>query len=150
MNRTYPMKTALTAALITLSISTLVMAQEPPAPVAKTKKAASGTKSVPNASKDPSSGKVTFVSDKKINIKAKGAESSTFYMVTPETKITVNGESKTVAEIKNGWKCTVTPKADDLTIAAEIMVTKSKEKAGDSAKETEEEVVEVKLTPVKE
>jgi hypothetical protein len=34
--------------------------------------------------------------------------------------------------------------------AAEIVVTISKEKAGDPTKESEEEVVEVKLTPVKE
>jgi hypothetical protein len=150
MNRTYPMKTALIAALITLTISTLVMAQEPPAPAATPKKAATATKSVPNASKDPSSGRITFVSDKKINIKAKGAECSTFYMLAPETKITVNGEAKTVSEIKKGWKGTVTPKADNVATAAEIVVTTSKEKGSDPAKETEEEVVEVKLTPVKE
>jgi hypothetical protein len=60
-------------------------AQETPAP-AKVKKPA-----VTNSSSETLTGKLGYISDKKVTVKAKGAEASTAFLVDAETKVTING-----------------------------------------------------------
>ena len=95
--------------------------------------------SVPNASTSPTEGRIGFVSDKKVTVKAKGAEASTAFKLDAETKVTVNGEAKTAAELKKGWMAKVTPKAADVETAATIEVTK---KEGGGTKEAKPETNE--------
>lgn len=95
--------------------------------------------SVPNASASPTEGRIGYVSDKKVTVKAKGAEASTAFKLDAETKVTVNGEAKTTAELKKGWMAKVTPKAADVETAATIEVTK---KEGGAAKEAKPETNE--------
>lgn len=94
---------------------------------------------VPNVSTSPTEGRIGFVSDKKVTVKAKGAEASTAFKLDAETKVTVNGEAKTAAELKKGWMAKVTPKAADLETAATIEVTK---KEGGAPKEAKPEANE--------
>ena len=83
--------------------------------------------SVPNASTSPTEGKIGYVAKDftKITVKAKGAEASTAFKLDGETKITINGEAKTAADLKTKWNAKVTPKASDLETAATVEVTKS-------------------------
>jgi len=100
----------LTALLILTTLGTFLgFAQETPAP-AKTKKPA-----VTNSTSETVTGKIGYISDKKITVKAKGAEAS---------KVTVNGEAKTIADLKKGWSASVTPNATSFPTAAAISVTK--------------------------
>ena len=138
------MKTRI-AALSILLVTAFAFPAFAEEPAATPKPAAA--KAVANVSKDPLTGKITYISDKKICVKPKGAPASSFFLITAETKVTVNGEAKAVTDIKKGWSGVVTPKADDITTAATVVITKTsgeKAAAGDV-----EEVVEVKLTPVK-
>ena len=82
---------------------------------------------VPNASTSPTEGKIGYVAKDftKITVKAKGAEASTSFKLDAETKITINGEAKTAADLKTKWNAKVTPKASDLETAATVEVTKS-------------------------
>lgn len=80
---------------------------------------------VPNASASPTEGRVGYVSEKKITVKAKGAEASTAFKVDAETKVTLNGEAKQVADLKKGWMAKVTPKSTDVETAATIEITKT-------------------------
>lgn len=80
---------------------------------------------VPNASASPTEGRVGYVSEKKITVKVKGAEASTAFKVDAETKVTLKGEAKTVADLKRGWIAKVTPKDSDVETAAVIEVIKA-------------------------
>lgn len=95
--------------------------------------------SVPNSSTSPTEGRIGYISEKKITVKPKGAEASTAFKFDAETKVTVNGEAKTVADIKKGWMAKVTPKAADLETAATVEVTK---KEGGNSKEAKPETNE--------
>jgi hypothetical protein len=110
----------LTALLLFTILGTfLSVAQETPAP-AKTKKPA-----VTNSAAETVTGKIGYISAKKITVKPKGAEGSTAFLIDTETKITVNGEAKTATDLKTKWNAAVTPKATDFATAATIDVTKA-------------------------
>lgn len=93
--------------------------------------------SKPNQSKEPVSGRIGFLgkSGDKITVKPGGGAESVNFKVTSETTVTVNGEAKTMAELKKDWKVKVTPKADDPATAASVEVTKG-EKKEEKAPET--------------
>ena len=80
---------------------------------------------VPNTSTSATEGRVGYVSENKITVKAKGAEASTAFKVDAETKVTLNGEAKTVADLKKGWMAKVTPKSTDVETASTIEITKA-------------------------
>ena len=109
----------------------LGFAQETPAP-AKAKKP-----SVTNASSESITGKLGYISDKKITVKAKGAEASTTFLIDSATKITLNGEPKVAADLKRGWNASVTPNATNFATASVISATKAAGAAESPAK-TEE------------
>ncbi len=110
----------LTALLILTTLGTFLgFAQETPAP-AKTKKPA-----LTNSTSETVTGKIGYISDKKITVKAKGAAASTAFLIDAETKITVNGEAKTATDLKTKWNASVTPKASVFATAATIDVTKA-------------------------
>ena len=113
------MKKLTTLLLLTILGTFLGFAQETPAP-AKTKKPA-----VTNSAAETVSGKIGYISAKKITVKAKGAEASTAFLIDTETKITVNGQAKTATDLKTKWNAAVTPKATDFATAATIDVTKA-------------------------
>lgn len=109
----------LTALLLLSLIGTfLSFAQETPAP-AKTKKPA-----VTNSAAETVTGKIGYISDKKITVKAKGAEASTAFLIDAETKVTINDEPKTAKDIMTKSMALVTPKTTDFSTAAAIAVTK--------------------------
>lgn len=115
-------KLTLLTLLTTLS-AFLGVAQEATAPAtapAKVKKPA-----VTNSTAETVTGKIGYISDKKITVKAKGAEASTAFLIDAETKVTVNGEAKAIADLKKGWSASVAPKGTDFTTAAKIEVTKA-------------------------
>lgn len=86
--------------------------------------------SKPNESKEPVSGRIAFIgkSGDKITVKPGGGGESVSFKVTPETKVSLNGETKSLTELKKDWKVTVTPKADDSATAASVEVTKGSKK----------------------
>lgn len=94
--------------------------------------------SVPNSSTSPTEGKIGYVAKdfKKITVKAKGAEASTAFKLDEETKVSINGEAKTAADLKTKWNAKVTPKASDLETAATVEVIK-KDDAGDKGAKQE-------------
>jgi hypothetical protein len=81
------MKKLTLISLLTVLGGFLVVAQEAAAP-AKVRKP-----SVTNTSSETITGKLGYISDKKITVKAKGAEASTTFLVDSETKITLNNEA---------------------------------------------------------
>jgi len=104
------MKTALWHAALALVFTLPLMAQEV----------------TPNTSKKPFTGRIFFSSTEKITVKAKANESaSTLFNLAADTKVTLNGEARSAAEMKKGWKVLVTPKADDPAIAASVAVVTS-------------------------
>jgi hypothetical protein len=113
------MKKLTTLLLLTILGTFFGLAQETPAP-AKVKKPA-----VTNSTAETVSGKIGYISAKKITVKPKGAEASTAFLIDTETKITVNGEAKTATDLKTKWNAAVTPKATDFATAATIDVTKA-------------------------
>ena len=113
------MKKLTTLLLLTILGTFFGFAQETPAP-AKVKKPA-----VTNSTAETVTGKIGYISDKKITVKVKGAEASTAFLIDAETKIKVNGEPKTATDIKTKWNAAVTPKATDFATAATIDVTKA-------------------------
>jgi hypothetical protein len=116
--------------LITLLIvlgAFLVVAQEAAAP-AKAKKP-----SVTNTSSESITGKLGYISDKKITVKAKGAEASTTFLIDSETKITLNNEAKLFSDLKKGSVVIVTPKAGSVATASLISI---KEAAGTNSPAT--------------
>jgi len=112
------MKKLTTLLLLTLIGTFSGFAQETPAP-AKTKKPA-----VTNSAAETVAGKIGYISDKKITVKAKGAEASTAFLIDAETKITINDEPKTAKDIITKSTASVTPKTTDFATAAAIAVTK--------------------------
>jgi hypothetical protein len=72
-------------------------------------------------------GKLGYISDKKVTVKAKGAEASTAFLVDAETKVTINDEAKPISDLKKGSIVTVTPKAGSVATASLISL---KEAAG--------------------
>jgi hypothetical protein len=109
-------KIAIALTLLT-TLALPLVAQEAPKPAKKP--------SVLNVSTSPTEGRIGYISDKKITVKAKGAEASTAFNLDTETKITLNGEAKTVADLKKGWMAKVSPKATDVATAATIEITKA-------------------------
>jgi len=109
-------KIAIALTLLT-ALALPLVAQEAPKPAKKP--------SVLNVSTSPTEGRIGYISDKKITVKAKGAEASTAFNLDTETKITLNGEAKTVADLKKGWMAKVSPKATDVSTAATIEITKA-------------------------
>jgi hypothetical protein len=103
------------------------VAQEAAAPATAAATAPAKVKkpAVTNSTAEAVTGKIGYISDKKITVKAKGAEASTAFLVDAETKVTVNGEAKAIADLKKGWSASVAPKATDFTTAAKIEVTKA-------------------------
>ena len=112
-----PMKKLTTLLLLTLLGTFLGFAQEAPAP-AKVKKPA-----VTNSAAETVTGKIGYISDKKITVKAKGAEASTAFLIDAETKVTINDEPKAVTDIVAKSTASVTPKTTDFATAAAIAVT---------------------------
>ena len=112
------MKKLTTLLLLTILGTFLGFAQEAPAP-AKVKKPA-----VTNSAAETVTGKIAYISDKKINVKAKGAEASTAFLIDAETKVTINDEPKTAKDIMTKSTASVTPKTTDFATAAAIAVTK--------------------------
>jgi len=115
------MNKLITLTLLTVLGSFLGVAQEAAAP-AKVKKPA-----VTNSSSETLTGKLGYISDKKVTVKAKGAEASTAFLVDAETKVTINDEAKPISDLKKGSIVTVTPKAGSVATASLISL---KEAAG--------------------
>ena len=113
-----PMKKLTTLLLLTILGTFLGFAQEAPAP-AKVKKPA-----VTNSAAETVTGKVGYISDKKITVKPKGADASTAFLIDAETKVTINDEPKPVTDIVTKSMASVTPKTTDFSTAAAIAVTK--------------------------
>ena len=113
-----PMKKLTTLLLLTILGTFLGFAQEAPAP-AKVKKPA-----VTNSAAETVTGKVGYISDKKITVKPKGADASTAFLIDAETKVTINDEPKAVTDIVTKSMASVTPKTTDFATAAAIAVTK--------------------------
>ena len=111
------MKKLTTLLLLTLLGTFLGFAQETPAP-AKVKKPA-----VTNSTAETVTGKVGYISDKKITVKPKGADASTAFLIDAETKVTINDEPKAVTDIVAKSTASVTPKTTDFATAAAIAVT---------------------------
>lgn len=93
---------------------------------------------VPNASTSPTEGRIGFVSQNKVTVKPKGAEVGTAFKLDAETKVSVNGEAKAIADLKKGWTAKVTPKAADLESAASVEVTKAESSSKEAKPETTE------------
>jgi len=108
------MKKLISLTLIVLLSAFPGLAQETPA-VAKAKKP-----SVTNTSSESITGKLGYISDKKITVKAKGAEASTTFLIDSETKITSNNEAKLFSDLKKGSVVTVTPKTENVATASLI------------------------------
>ena len=108
------MKKLISLTLIVLLSAFPGFAQETSA-VAKAKKP-----SVTNTSSESITGKLGYISDKKITVKAKGAEASTTFLIDSETKITSNNETKLFSDLKKGSVVTVTPKTEKVATASLI------------------------------
>ena len=108
------MKKLILITLLTVLGAFLGVAQEAAAP-AKVRKP-----SVTNISSETITGKLGYISDKKITVKAKGAEASTTFLIDSETKITLNNEAKLFSDLKKGSVVTVTPKTENVATASLI------------------------------
>ncbi|NBR69097.1 MAG: hypothetical protein EBT69_02805, partial [Verrucomicrobia bacterium] len=106
------MKKIALALTVLTALALPLVAQDAPKPAKKP--------SVPNTSASPTEGRIGYISDKKIAIRAKGADVSASFKLDAETKVTVNGESKAVTDLKKGWTAKVTPKTTDLESAASV------------------------------
>jgi hypothetical protein len=118
------MKKLIPITLLTVLGAFLGLAQEAAAP-AKVRKP-----SVTNTSSETITGKLGYISDKKITVKAKGAEASTTFLIDSETKITLNNEAKLFSDLKKGSVVIVTPKAGSVATASLISI---KEATGTNA-----------------
>jgi hypothetical protein len=121
------MKKLIPITLLTVLGAFLVVAQEAAAP-AKVRKP-----SVTNTSSETITGKLGYISDKKLTVKAKGAEASTTFLIDSETKITLNNEAKLFSDLKKGSVVIVTPKAGSVATASLISI---KEAAGTNSPAT--------------
>ncbi|NDB96741.1 MAG: hypothetical protein EBZ78_11395 [Verrucomicrobia bacterium] len=110
--------------LLTIHSEFLAVAQEAtsPATVATTAPAKAKKPAVTNTASETITGKLGYSSDKKITVKAKGAEASTAFLVDAETKITINDEPKLISDLKKGSTVAVTPKAGNLATASLIVL----------------------------
>ena len=127
------MKKLISLTLLVLLGASLGFAQETPAP-AKAKKP-----SITNASSESITGKLGYISDKKITVKAKGAEASTTFLIDSETKITLNNEAKLFSDLKKGSVVKVTPKIGNFATASLIALKEiSATNASAPANKTEE------------
>lgn len=127
------MKKLISLTLLVLLGAFLGFAQETPT-AAKAKKP-----SVTNTSSASITGKLGYISDKKITVKAKGAEASTTFLIDSETKITLNNEAKPFSDLKKGSVVTVTPKTENVATASLISLKEiSATNAPASANKTEE------------
>ena len=127
------MKKLISLTLLVLLGAFLGFAQETPAP-AKAKKP-----SITNASSESITGKLGYISDKKITVKAKGAEASTTFLIDSETKITLNNEAKLFSDLKKGSVVKVTPKIGNFATASLIALKEiSATNASAPANKTEE------------
>jgi hypothetical protein len=113
------MKKIILITLFTVLGAFLGIAQEAAAPT-KAKKP-----SVTNTSSESITGKLGYISDKKITVKAKGAEASTTFLIDSETKITLNNEAKLFSDLKKGSVVIVTPKAGSVATASLISIKES-------------------------
>jgi hypothetical protein len=113
------MKKLISLTLLVLLGAFLAYAQETPA-TGKAKKP-----SVTNTSSESITGKLGYISDKKITVKAKGAEASTTFLIDAETKITLNNEAKLFSDLKKGSVVIVTPKAGSVATASLISIKES-------------------------
>lgn len=82
--------------------------------------------SKPNESKEPVSGRIAFLgkAGDKITVKPSGGGESVNFKVTSDTKITLNGEEKSLGQLKQDWKVKVTPKEGEPATAATVEATK--------------------------
>jgi hypothetical protein len=103
------MKTALQSAALSLAFTLPLMAGN----------------AAPNTSKEPYSGRIIYTSNDKVTVKSKEVKTSTLFKLAADTKVTLNGEPRSATELKKGWKAVVTPKADDPSTAASLVVTTS-------------------------
>jgi len=127
------MKKLTSLTLLILLGTFLSIAQETPAP-AKARKP-----SVTNTSSESITGKLGYISDKKITVKAKSAEASTTFLIDSETKITLNNEAKLFSDLKKGSVVTVTPKTENVATASLISLNEiSATNAPAPANKTEE------------
>ena len=110
--------------LLTIHSAFLGIAQEAasPAAAATTVPAKAKKPAITNASSETITGKLGYISDKKVTVKAKGAEASTAFLVDAETKITINDEPKLISDLKKGSIVAVTPKAGNLATASLIVL----------------------------
>jgi hypothetical protein len=110
--------------LLTILSAFLGVAQEAtsPATISTTAPAKAKKPAVTNVSSETVTGKLGYISDKKVTVKAKGAEASTAFLVDAETKITINDEPKLISDLKKGSIVTVTPKAGNLATASLIVL----------------------------
>ena len=108
------MKKLILITLLTVLGAFLGVAQEAAAP-AKARKP-----SVTNTSSESITGKLGYISDKKITVKAKGAEASTTFLIDSETKITLNNDAKLFSDLTKGSVVTVTPKTENVATASLI------------------------------
>lgn len=88
--------------------------------------AATQAGSKPNESADPVSGRIAFLgkAGDKITVKPSGGGESVNFKVTSDTKITLNGEEKSLGQLKQDWKVKVTPKEGEPATAATVEATK--------------------------
>ncbi|MEY5063351.1 MAG: hypothetical protein RLZZ112_1315 [Verrucomicrobiota bacterium] len=82
--------------------------------------------SKPNESAEPVSGRIAFLgkAGDKITVKPSGGGESVNFKVTSETKVSLNGEEKTLGQLKQDWKVKVTPKEGEPATAAMVEATK--------------------------
>ena len=125
--------------LLTILGAFLGVAQEAttPATVPATAPAKLKKPAVTNSTAETVTGKLGYISGKKITVKAKGAEASTAFLIDAETKITVNGEAKGITDLQKGWIASVAPKTTDFATAAKIDATKTANPADASVKTQE-------------
>jgi hypothetical protein len=83
--------------------------------------------SVPNADTNVFEGRIVWKKDdgSKVTLKKSPSdETSTAFLVSGGTKVTIGGEAKTGADLKSGWKAKVTPKAGSPGEADSIEVSR--------------------------
>lgn len=118
------MKKLLLVASLIVSITTGLRAQEAAAPAPAPAAPATPAAVAPAGEKMA----VVFVGANKISVKPGNGKDksieSTKYAVTPETKITINGEPAQLTQIKPGHKVIITAVAGQPDVAATISMTK--------------------------
>ena len=83
--------------------------------------------SVPNTNTSAFEGRIVWKKEdgSKVSLKKQSSDpTSTSFLVTGNTKVSIGGEAKTPADLKAGWKAKVTPKSGTPAEAAVIEVSK--------------------------